>query len=297
MSMAHAAAVSRARAFDLLALTKPRLSLLVLVSAAVGMLLAPSGPPPAGRAVVALLAIAAVVGGANTLNCYRERDSDARMRRTRGRPLPAGRLEPHTALALGSALSAGGVAALGWIAPLAGVLAASAVAIYVFLYTPLKRSTPLCTLVGAVPGAIPPMLGWIAASGRLELGAWILFAWLFLWQPPHFLALATLYRDDYRDAGMPMLPVRHPEDGIVERQMVLYIAALVPLPLLLVSHSRAGALTLIVTPIAGLAYLLVALLGAARGGSPAWARLAFITSILYMGISLLALAVDAGSAG
>jgi heme o synthase len=288
-------AATRPLALDLLELTKPRLSLLVLLSAAVGMVIAPTGPPALARAMMALAGTAGVVAGSNALNCYRERETDKWMRRTRTRPLPAGRMEPSVALGFGILLVAGGTAALFLVQPLAGVLALLATGSYVLLYTPLKRVSSICTLVGAVPGAIPPLIGWVAATGRLDAGAWVFFAWMFLWQPPHFLALATLYREDYEAAGMPMLPVRHAGTGIVERQTVVWIAALLPVPLLLVPLSRAGAITAIATPILGLIFLLVAL-GAYRGkATAAWARSTFVASILYLGLSLLAFVLDAGS--
>lgn len=294
MTVAQIAA-SRSRVADLLDLTKPRLSLLVVLSCAVGMALAPVAKPAWTRALAAIVATGAVVGGANALNCYRERESDKWMRRTRTRPLPAGRLEPSVALAFGLTLAVGGVAWLTFLRPLSGALAAVAVLTYVLLYTPMKRTSSLCTLVGAVPGALPPLIGWTAAGGALDPGAWTLFAWMFLWQPPHFLALATLYRDDYAAAGMPMFPVLHQTDGTVERQTILWIAALVPLPLALVPLSRAGTITAVATPLLGLAFLLVAWRGRKTGATAAWARSTFIASILYMGLTLLAFVLDAGS--
>jgi len=286
---------TRSRAADLLDLTKPRLSLLVVLSCAVGMALAPVPSPGWARALAAIAATGAVVGGANALNCYRERESDKWMRRTRTRPLPSGRLEPGLALAFGLALSVAGIAGLTLLRPLSGALATIAVGTYVLLYTPMKRTSSLCTLVGAVPGALPPLIGWTAAGGSLDPGAWALFAWMFLWQPPHFLALATLYRDDYAAAGMPMFPVQHVGDGTVERQTILWIAALLPLPLLLVPLSKAGIITAVATPLLGLAFLLVAWRGKKTGATPAWARATFIASILYMGLTLLAFVLDAGS--
>jgi protoheme IX farnesyltransferase len=280
---------------DLVEITKPRLSLLVLASAAVGMALAPAAAPEWTRVVAMLLGTAAVVGGANALNCWRERESDSWMRRTRERPLPTGRLDPRHALVAGLALCVAGILVLAALEPLAGALAAFAAGSYVLVYTPLKRVTSLSTLIGAIPGAIPPLIGWVTASGRLDPGAWVFFVWMFLWQPPHFLALAILYRDDYRNAGMPVLPVLHPEGGIVERQMVLYSAALVPIPLLLVPLSRAGVPTALLTPLLGLGFLAVTI-GAWRGGaSDVWARRTFLASIAYMGLCLLTFAIDAGT--
>jgi len=288
-------AASRSRFADLLDLTKPRLSLLVILSCAVGMALAPAAKPAWTRALAAIVATGAVVGGANALNCYRERESDKWMRRTRSRPLPSGRLEPALALGFGLTLALGGVAWLLFLRPLSGLLAAIAVATYVLLYTPMKRTSSLCTLVGAIPGALPPLIGWTAAGGALDAGAWTLFAWMFLWQPPHFLALATLYRDDYAAAGMPMFPVLHATDGTVERQTILWIAALVPLPLALVPLSRAGTITAVSAPLLGLAFFFVAWRGRKTGATAVWARSTFIASILYMGLTLLAFVLDAGS--
>ena len=290
-------AMARSLPRDLLELTKPRLSSLVMISAGVGMMLAPAGAPNWQRAVVALFAIATAVGGANALNCYLERDLDALMKRTRARALPTGRLEPGVALVFGVAMSVAGVAVLAVISTLAAVLAAIAVVSYVLVYTPLKRRSSLCTLVGAVPGAIPPMIGWVAASGQLDAGAWLLFAWLFLWQPPHFYALATIYEEDYRAAGMPMLTVVHPQGGIVERQMVLFTALMIPVPLLLVTVGRAGTLTLLVAPLLGLAFLGVVLRQWFRGTKPSSARATFTASIVYLFLVQLVLVLDAGASG
>ena len=294
MTVAQLAA-SRPRVADLLDLTKPRLSLLVVLSCAVGLALAPVAKPSWTRALAAIVATGAVVGGANALNCYRERETDKWMRRTRMRPLPSGRLEPAVALAFGLTLALLGTAGLLLLRPLSGVLAIVAVATYVLVYTPMKRTSSLCTLVGAIPGALPPLIGWTAAGGALDPGAWALFAWMFLWQPPHFLALATLYREDYAAAGMPMFPVKHASDGTVERQTLLWIAALIPVPLALVPLSRAGMITAVATPLLGLAFFLVAWRGRKTGATATWARSTFIASILYMGLTLLAFVLDAGS--
>jgi protoheme IX farnesyltransferase len=260
------------------------------------MVLAPAGPPGVGLAALTLASTAAVVGGANALNCYLERDTDALMERTRTRPLPAGRLAPRSAIGVGAVLCAAGLAGLWAARPLAAGLAALAAATYVWIYTPLKRVTTLSTLVGAVPGAIPPVLGWVAVSGRLDPGAWVLFAWLFLWQPPHFLSLATLYRDEYRAAGLQVLPVRYPDGAIVRRQLLLYAAALVPVPLLLVPLSRAGTLTLIAAPLLGLGFLAAAVRPLAAAPAAGWPRQTFLASILYLGLTLVVLVIDAGAA-
>jgi len=282
---------------DFFELTKPRLSSLVLVSAAVGMVLAPTGPPDLATALLILLGTAAVVGGANACNAYYERDLDVQMERTRDRPLPAGRLQPAKALAFGATLGLGGAAVLWFVQPLASVLSVLAFVSYVWIYTPLKRRTPLCTLVGAVPGALPPVIGWTAVSGAMDPGAWVLFAWLFLWQPPHFFALAFLYEDDYRQAGMPMLPVVHGRGGLVERLMLLSTVLLLPLPMLLVPWSRAGSITLIAMPLLGLGFLLVVAREWLRGTTQETARASFTASIAYLGLAFLALLLDSAVAG
>ena len=282
---------------DLLLLTKPRLSGLVLVSAGVGLLLCPSGPPSVHGAFYILLGTALVVGGANAYNSYLERDLDALMVRTRNRPIPAGRVRPEVAAWFGAVTALLGIVLLWLIQPLACLLAALAFASYAWVYTPLKRVTPLCTLVGALPGALPPMIGWVAVSGRLDPGAWLLFAWLFLWQPPHFLALAFLYEEDYRSAGMPMLPVVHGRGGLVERLMFLYTLLLIPLPMFLVAWSRAGSITFVVTPILGLGFLAVIGFEWLKGTTPATARASFSASILYLGLAFLTLLLDATITG
>jgi protoheme IX farnesyltransferase len=278
-------AASPSRLGVFLELTKPRITALVLVTAAVGYAVG------AGRgldpfAFVALLAgTAMVAGGASALNQYSERELDARMERTRRRPLPSGRVAPGEALGFGLAISIGGLAVLAAINPLTALLGAVALTSYALLYTPLKRVTSLCTVVGAVPGAIPPLMGWAAARGSLSAGAWALFGILFLWQLPHFLAIGWMYREDYARGGFPMLTVTDPDGASTGRQMMLYSAALVPVTLL------AGALAS-----AGVGYLLGALAlgilffaGSARffrKPSLAAARLLFLVSILYLPIVL-----------
>jgi protoheme IX farnesyltransferase len=219
------AAVAR----DLVALTKPRITAMVVLTAGIGLLLASSVAPEPVTALHLLLGTWLVAAGSSALNHLLERDRDARMRRTADRPLPAGRLRPRTALAVGAGLSGAGTLELAWgvgIVPAAlGLVAFTA---YVAVYTPLKLKSSLATLVGAVPGAIPPMMGWSAVTGRVDLGAWILFLLLFLWQLPHFLAIAWICREDYARAGFPMLPVLHPDGRSTARQMVLYSAALLP---------------------------------------------------------------------
>jgi protoheme IX farnesyltransferase len=270
------------------------LSGLVLATTFVGMVLAPGGPPSLLRATLTLAGTAAVIGAANALNCWLERDVDALMLRTRERPLPALRLRPVEALVFAVVVGAAGLSLLAaTVNLLTALLAALALVSYVLLYTPLKRLTPLCTLVGAIPGAIPPAIGWVAVTGRLDLGAWVLFAVLFLWQPAHFLAISWLCREDYARAGMPMLPVLYPNGAFVGRQIVLYVATLLFATLLIAPVSRAGMLTAVGGAVLGCAFVAVALPGAFSEPTETRARRTFLASILYMFSLLVLLAVDA----
>ena len=234
-------AAAPARAADFVELTKPRITFLVLVTTAVGYALGAGNAFQAGVFLALLVGTALVSGGASALNQWAERDADALMTRTASRPIPAGRLSPEDALAFGLSISAVGLALLGAaVNGLTALLAAVTLATYVLAYTPLKRVTSLCTLVGAVPGAIPPMMGWAAARGSLGREAWALFAVLFLWQLPHFLSIAWIYREDYARGGFPMLPVTDPGGESTARQTVAYAAALVPATLLAGAFAAAG---------------------------------------------------------
>src|SRR5512138_3387831 len=212
---------------DLLLLAKPRLSSLVVLTTAGGVALAP-GRLGAARAIVTIVGTAAVVGAANALNCYLERDVDARMRRTRDRPLPAGRVEPFVALALGLAVPIFALPVLALVAnPLTALLAFLALAVYVAVYTPMKRRSTLALFVGAVPGAIPPLLGWTAVTGRLDAGGLALFALLFAWQLPHFLAISIYLAEDYARGGLQVFALVHGERatrGWIAASSVLVLA-------------------------------------------------------------------------
>src|SRR2546421_7247685 len=199
-------AVARSRrqvATDLLSLTKPRVVVMILVTTLVGYYVGVLGTPDYVRMLHLLVGTLLAAGGSLALNQYWERDVDARMERTRTRPLPDGRLAPLEALLFGSAITLAGLLYLGSLVSLMALaVTAVTVALYLFAYTPLKLRTPLCTIVGAVPGALPPVAGWVAARDDLGLGAWVLFGILFLWQLPHTLALARLYRDDLARSGV-----------------------------------------------------------------------------------------------
>ena len=218
---------------DVMTLVKARLSLLVLVTTLVGFLLGWRGPLDWARLFATLIGTALCAGGAAALNQWWERDLDARMKRTRARPLPAQRMQPLDALFFGLFFSVTGVAILGLFTnPRAAFLAFATIAIYILIYTPMKRWSSLNTLVGAVPGALPPLIGWVAARGHYELEGCLLFAVLWFWQMPHFLAIAWMYREDYANAGCVMITDHDPEGGITSRQALLYSFCLLAVTLL-----------------------------------------------------------------
>jgi protoheme IX farnesyltransferase len=280
-----AAAPGRASTFPwavYLELAKARLCALVLVTTTVGFILASSTTLNWPLLLATLLGTAAAAFGANAFNQYLEADRDARMRRTAGRPLPTGRLTPWQARTFALTMTITGPVLLALLAkPLAAVLALLTALIYVLGYTPLKVRTPLNTLVGAVVGAIPPMIGWAAATGRLDFGAWLLGAILFFWQIPHFLALAWLYREDYARGGFRMLPVVDHDGGLTGRIVVLYSLILLPLGLSITLAGLAG-----LWYAAGAALLGLGLLAAGvrlyRQRQAADARRVFLASVIYL---------------
>jgi protoheme IX farnesyltransferase len=225
-------AVARGRASDFVALAKPRLNSLVVATSAVGYYL---GSPHAFDTPAFLYTVAGtalVASGASALNQVYERQTDALMARTRTRPLPDGRVQPAEAVVFGVVTAAIGLSVLAAGANmLAAVVALATLASYVGVYTPLKLRTSLATVVGAIPGALPPVIGWTAATGVFSREAWVLFAIVFLWQMPHFLAIAWLYREDYARAGFRMLPVIEPDGRSTARQATAFAAALVPFSL------------------------------------------------------------------
>lgn len=213
--------------FDYLELTKPRITTLVVATTLVGFYLGSAGGFHFLLLFHTLLGTALVASGASTLNMVLEFDSDSRMRRTERRPIPSGRLTPLQSLSFGAVVSVLGILyLLMFVNPLTSLLAVITEGLYLFAYTPLKKVTSLCTVVGAVPGAIPPMMGWTAAQNNLSFPAWWLFAILFLWQLPHFLSIAWLYREDYARGGFPMLPVLDQEGVKTSWQIILETVAL-----------------------------------------------------------------------
>jgi protoheme IX farnesyltransferase len=216
-----------------LELTKPRITFLVVLTAAAGFCIGSKGGVNFGRLALVSAGIALLSSGISTLNQYMERDLDGLMSRTRYRPLPTGKLTPLNALLFGAALSALGILFLAvFISALSAGLGLLTLAAYLFVYTPLKTRSTLSTVVGAFPGAMPPLIGWVAARGSLGVEAWILFAILFLWQFPHFLAIAWMYKDDYASAGIKMLPVVEPDGRVTGQQIMSYTLMLIPVSML-----------------------------------------------------------------
>lgn len=273
---------SHARSRDFAALAKPRLNLLVVASTLVGYAMAPGASLGLLALGGLLLGTGLVAGGASAFNQVIERDLDALMRRTRNRPLPDQRLQPFEAVLFGSAITLAGllmiVAASNLLA--AGVALATLVS-YVAVYTPLKRRSSFGTVIGAIPGALPPIIGWAAVEGALPLQPWVLFGIMFLWQLPHFLAIAWMYRDDYARAGYPMLPVIEPDGASTGRQAVVYAAALVPLSLAPALMKMTGAIYFGGALLLGLAFLWLTI-RFARTRSVADARRVFFGSIVYL---------------
>ena len=277
---------------DLVELVKARLTLLVLVTTAVGFYLGAEGPVNFAALLHTVFGTAAAAAGAAALNQWWEYNLDALMQRTRSRPVPSGRMRPRDAFILGSALSIFGVAYLAFVSnALSAALAAITIIIYIFAYTPLKRVSTFNTALGAVPGALPPMIGWAAARGTLNAGAWMLFAILFFWQLPHFFAIAWMYRDDYARAGFQMISS---DDRTGERSasqsvffcMLLFIVAGLPAFL-----GIATVFYLLAELILGAVFVAVAM-RFLKTRARADARRLFITSIIYLPLLLGALVLS-----
>ena len=272
-----------ARAGAYLELTKPRITLLVVLTAAAGFCLG-SDQIDFLRLLNMAVGVALLSSGIATLNQYIERDLDGLMRRTQDRPLPSRRLTAGRALLFGISLSA---VALGYLAvtvnPLSAVLGVATLASYLFIYTPLKLRTTLSTVLGAFPGAMPPFIGWVAARGKVTIEAWVLFAILFLWQFPHFLAIAWMYREDYARAGIKMLPVVEPEGRVTGQQIVVYTLLLIPVSLLPVLVNLAGLVYLIGASVIGVVFLYYGV-RAALARTTWQARKLLLASVLYLPI-------------
>jgi protoheme IX farnesyltransferase len=274
---------------DIAELVKARLSLLVLSTTLIGFLFGWHGEMNVPYLVQTLFATALAAAGAAALNQVFEVEFDARMRRTRNRPLPTHRMSVEEGMIIGVGCSIAGIL---WLALgtnlLAGVLAAVTIGSYVFVYTPLKRVTTLNTIVGALPGALPPVIGWVAARGRIDFEAWLLFAILFLWQMPHFLALAWLFREDYKQAGFAMLGGTDQSAEMIGRQSLLYTMALISVSLIPAVVGLTTAWYFVIAAATG-AYFGWMSLQFAFHGSEKTARRLFVASIVYLPITLAAL--------
>lgn len=276
---------------DLVALTKPRITLMVIITTLGGLWLAP-GEVSLTVVFVTLFATTLVVGAANTLNCWLERDSDRFMARTKNRPLPSGRLDPRWALGLGLGLGLVSVPALAlWVNPLTGGLAALALVSYVWVYTPMKQRSPVALIIGCVPGALPPLMGWTAATGEVSAPGLVLFGILFLWQVPHFLAISIFREREYTKAGIKVMPAVR---GLPRTKLhaALYAGALLPVSLLLVPLGIAGGIYLVVAAVLGVAFFVWSLWGLRAEAGNRWARQLFLGSLVYLPVLFAALAVD-----
>jgi protoheme IX farnesyltransferase len=265
---------------------------MVMLTTGIGLLLASGGRASLLLTVHTLLGTGLLAAGSAALNHVLERDLDGLMQRTAGRPLPAGRMHPDVALLFGVLLSVTGLLqltlAVNLLTALLGTIALTG---YVFLYTPMKRVSSLATVIGAVPGALPPLMGWAAVSGRLEAGGWVLFGILFLWQLPHFLAIAWMCREDYARAGLPVLPVVEPDGRSTARQMVIYGAALVPVSLLPTVLGLTGPTYFLGTLLLG-CFFLAACVSFALSFSTLAARRVLLVSVFYLPAVLLVMVLD-----
>jgi protoheme IX farnesyltransferase len=283
---------ARTRPKDFWELTKPRMNFLVLVTTMAGFYMAARGWGGWGRFLSTLLGTALTAAGASVLNQVMERDYDALMRRTVNRPLPAGRVRPIEAWLFGTALSIRGIAVLATLVNwLTALLGAITLVTYLFLYTPAKRHTTLCTIIGAVPGALPAMMGVTAVDGAITLPALALFGVLFVWQMPHFLSIAILYRDDYARGGFQMLPVLDESLEATARQIVLYCLTLIPVALVPVMLNMAGQVYFAAALLLGTAFLVFAVIWARRK-SRVEARRFFLASIVYLPALLAVMMFD-----
>ena len=275
-----------------LALTKPRIVVLLLITTVPAMILAEGGLPSLWLVLLTLVGGTLSAGGANAINCYLDRDIDSVMHRTRGRPLPSGALEPERALLFGITLGLAGfeVLALG-VNLLSAALATSALLFYVFVYTLwLKRRSPQNIVIGGAAGAMPPVIGWAAVTGSLDWPALVLFGMIFLWTPPHFWALAQRYRADYARAGVPMLPVVRDETE-TDRQILLYSVFVVAASLALVPVAGAGYVYLGAAAALGAGFVALAL-RLLLDPRPRASRALFLYSLLYLAVLFAAVALD-----
>jgi protoheme IX farnesyltransferase len=277
---------------DYLALTKPRLNFLVVLTSAAGYYLGGASAPQFWPMAQAVAGTALVAGGAAVLNQVYERDTDRLMRRTRLRPLPDGRVTAGEARIFGIAIAGMGLALLAVATNIAAMLLALAtLAVYLIVYTPMKRRSSMATLLGAIPGALPALIGWTAARGTKSIGGWVLFGIVFIWQIPHFMAIAWMYREDYRSAGFPMLPVVEPDGRRTGQQALLYAIALLPMSVAPSFVDVSGWAYFWVALVLSAALLVLAARFAARRSDIA-ARWLFFGSITYLPLLWAAMMLD-----
>jgi protoheme IX farnesyltransferase len=277
---------------DYVALTKPRLNVLVVATSAAGYYLGTATPPAPWSMAQAVCGTALVAAGSAVLNQVYERDTDALMRRTRLRPLPDGRVTADEAAVFGVGLAALGILLLMVRTnALAALLALATLILYVVIYTPLKRRSDIATLVGAIPGALPPLIGWAAAHGSLSVGGWVLFAIVFLWQIPHFMAISWLYREDYGKGGFPLLTVIDPAGRSAGRQALIYAGALLPVSLLPTVVGLSGRSYFWIALVLGSAIVWLSWRFAASRSEPA-ARALFVGSIIYLPLIWVAMILN-----
>jgi len=277
-----AVALERSRFADYLTLVKPELTFLSVITALGGFLFGAPESIPALKLLHTLVGTGLVGGGAGALNQYLERNYDALMRRTENRPLPSGRLAPGEVLFFGTSCSLLGILQLTvFVNLLTGVLAAMTLATYLFLYTPLKRITPMATIIGGIPGALPPVMGWTAIRNGIGIEAAVLFAVLFFWQIPHFLSLAWMYRRDYARAGYRILTVLDADGSITSRHMLVYCVGLVPTTLLPVIFGYVGLIYAAAAIVLGMSFFISAV-HFSRSRTNLQARRVFIASLVYL---------------
>jgi protoheme IX farnesyltransferase len=283
-----------ARFGDFLELTKPRLTMLSVLTTLAGFYVGTTGHLELPLLLHTLIGTFMVGGACGALNMYIEREHDAKMRRTMNRPIPSGKVTPSEAMAFGIAL---GIIGIGYLAiavnVLTALLAVLTLTTYLFWYTPMKRRSTLNTVIGGIPGALPPVMGWVAVRGSLGPEALALFGVLFFWQMPHFLALAWMYRNDYERAGYKMLPGVDETGGVTFRQILLYTSALLPVSLVPTITGVAGAVYFFGALILGVIFLVQGII-LARSHKNAHARMLFHYSLLYLPILLLVMALDRG---
>jgi heme o synthase len=273
---------SRFSPADFLSLTKPRITLLVVATTLVGFYLASNQPISVWLLFHALLGTGLIASGASALNMVLEWDSDSKMRRTENRAIPSGKLTVFQGIVFGSFLCVSGALYLMFLVNvLTGVLSAITALLYLFAYTPLKKRTSLCTVVGAIPGAIPPMMGWTAVRNSLDFEAWWLFAILFLWQLPHFLSIAWLYREDYERGGFPMLPVIDKEGNETSLQIILETVALLFITLMPAMLGVFDQIYFVGAFLLGVVFLIMGI-KLARTKTAQAARRLLLTSVLYL---------------